>query len=276
MNLLGKIFTFFILLMSIGFLLLSIMLGATHRDWKEEAETMRARSTLLERQITEVKKTTTDKEKLLDTERASRSFQLAQLESSLKLARDNYEAKEAQLQKTLSESLQRLARMDEAERRLAGQDVEVKRYQTEIAAYIDEIAAQRQIVVTIQNRINELTVETQTLSTRNQDLSEQLSNSQRILKAHDLDENSLVAHIPPRVEGIVKATRLTAGADFVAINLGSDDGLRVGHVMDVFRGDRFIGKILITKTEFDVAVGQIDPKYKKDEMVEGDRVTTKF
>lgn len=276
MNLLGKIFTFFILLMSIGFLLLSIMLGATHRDWKEEAETMRARSTLLERQITEVKKTTTDKEKLLDTERASRSFQLAQLESSLKLARDNYEAKEAQLQKTLSESQQRLARMDEAERRLAGQDVEVKRYQTEIAAYIDEIAAQRQIVVTIQNRINELTVETQTLSTRNQDLSEQLSNSQRILKAHDLDENSLVAHIPPRVEGIVKATRLTAGADFVAINLGSDDGLRVGHVMDVFRGDRFIGKILITKTEFDVAVGQIDPKYKKDEMVEGDRVTTKF
>ena len=44
MNLMGKIFTFMIFLMSTVFLVVSIMVGASDREWKREAEAMKTRA----------------------------------------------------------------------------------------------------------------------------------------------------------------------------------------------------------------------------------------
>ena len=38
MNLMGKIFTLLIFFMSICFLVISVMVGASHRNWKKEAQ----------------------------------------------------------------------------------------------------------------------------------------------------------------------------------------------------------------------------------------------
>ena len=54
MNLLGKTFTVLILVMSITFMVISVMVYATHKDWKGEA-------TQLQTQITEAKKINEDR-----------------------------------------------------------------------------------------------------------------------------------------------------------------------------------------------------------------------
>ena len=85
MNLMGKIFTLLIFFMSICFLVIALMVGATHRNWKEIANEKNSEATLQKSLAEEAKSSTLDKEKLLASERASRAMQLAQLESQLKV-----------------------------------------------------------------------------------------------------------------------------------------------------------------------------------------------
>jgi len=93
-----------------------------------------------------------------------------------------------------------------------------------------------------------------------------------VLDAHGLRPDTLVTHIPPKVEGIVKDVE----KDFVEISIGADDGLKVGHALDVYRGNQYLGRIVIKKTQPDEAVGQIIKELQRGQIKRNDRVTTKF
>ena len=62
----------------------------------------------------------------------------------------------------------------------------------------------------------------------------------------------------------------------IAVSLGSDVGLKAGHVMDVFRGTTYLGSIIIRETKPDQAVGQIIEEMQKGQIQQGDNVTTKL
>ena len=62
----------------------------------------------------------------------------------------------------------------------------------------------------------------------------------------------------------------------VKISVGKDDGLRKGHIMQVYRGDTYIGQIKIMEVGPDRAVGQLDKDLKRGQVRKGDHVTTKF
>ena len=64
--------------------------------------------------------------------------------------------------------------------------------------------------------------------------------------------------------------------DLVEISIGADDGLKVGHALDVYRGNQYLGRIVIKKTSPDRAVGQIIKELQRGQIKRGDRVTTKF
>ena len=55
-----------------------------------------------------------------------------------------------------------------------------------------------------------------------------------------------------------------------------DDGLKVGHSLDVYSGNQYKGRIVIKKTNPDRAVGQVMRELQKGQIKRGDRVTTKF
>ena len=72
MNLMGKIFTLLIFFMSICFLVIALMVGATHRNWKAIAVEKNSEAANYKNALVEAKSSTSDKEKLVGS-RASKS-----------------------------------------------------------------------------------------------------------------------------------------------------------------------------------------------------------
>jgi hypothetical protein len=58
--------------------------------------------------------------------------------------------------------------------------------------------------------------------------------------------------------------------------VGADDGLKPRHTVEVFRGDRYLGRVEILRTEPDRAVGRILRQFQQGQIEEGDDVATRF
>jgi multidrug efflux pump subunit AcrA (membrane-fusion protein) len=128
-------------------------------------------------------------------------------------------------------------------------------------------------VVALTDKFNQSETTRQQLELRNSQLVAQSADMERVMKANGLTVDSLVSHIPPKVEGIVMDVN---ASDLVEISLGHDDGLKMGHTLDVYRGDTYLGRIIIRKTAPDRAVGQVVKELKRGQIKKGDHVTTKL
>ena len=101
-------------------------------------------------------------------------------------------------------------------------------------------------------------------------LTDQLAQAKVVLDRNGLDIDMPVG--PPVVDGLV----LNVGKDnLVEISIGHDDGLREGHELDVSRGNRYLGRIIIVRTQPDRAVAEIKKDFSKGLIQKGDRVRTK-
>lgn len=273
MNLIGKIFTLLIFFMSICFLVISVMVGATHRNWKKAASDWKSQADLAVKQVQDAKKSTTEQQKLLAAERVSRALQLAQLESQLKAARENFISKEAELRKAIEISQDQLAQLEQAEARLAQQDKEVSDLKSANLKLVNDIANQFQITRDLTNQSFELKNQITLLTENEKDMRGTLAKQTRVLNANGLTEDSLTDHIVPKVEGIV----MQIGQDgLFVISLGSDDGIREGHIMDIFRKNKYVGKASVVKVNTDIAALRVDRDFMRDSVQEGDYVTSKF
>ena len=273
MNLMGKIFTLLIFFMSICFLVIALMVGATHRNWKAIATEKNSEALLYKSSLEEAKSSTLDKEKLLASERASRAMQLAQLESQLKVLADLRDSKESELRVVEEQSQKNLDLLENAQKRIADQDVEVADLRANNKKLVDDIATQFSLVRNLTNQSFEIKNQIELLKKKEMDLAANLAKSKKVLDRNGLTANSLTDHIVPKLDGLVVKT--SSDGSF-AISLGTDDGLRVGHELDVYRKDRFVGKGTVIKTETDLAAVRINPDFNLDTVREGDHVTSKF
>lgn len=102
------------------------------------------------------------------------------------------------------------------------------------------------------------------------------------LSSKDLttDPKQMVALTTPppplygRILDVLKPTRKT-GLEYIEISIGRDSGLEVGHVLTVYRGDKYLGQIRLSRVEADKSVGTVVlPKGKNADFRVGDVVTT--
>lgn len=118
---------------------------------------------------------------------------------------------------------------------------------------------------------------------------EQIAFLERIVRAEGFETDrravASLAEPPPKVEAIVKDIRKdqTNRTKFVHITTGSDDGLRIGHELDVYRtADRnqgrtkYLGRIRLTLVTPDEAVGLVVQPAKNGIIEVGDNVTTQL
>ena len=108
------------------------------------------------------------------------------------------------------------------------------------------------------------------------------------MKRHGLETDPKIvaklAEPPPPVDGLVKDVVLdrSNSPKYVEITVGSDDGLLVGHVMDVMRtgvdgkDPQYLGKIRVIDLRPDGAVCEVLSKAKNGIIEVGDNVTTKL
>ena len=272
MNLTGRILTFLIFFLSIAFLVLAIMVGATHKNWKEIANTNKQQLQEARNVLNTYKGESEKIKKTLNAERVSRRLQLAQLESQLNSARKAFDEKEAQLREQLVISQRALETLNNSEKRLKEQDTEVANLRSNNKQLTDDIATQVQSVVNLTNQVYQLQGELDLLETAHSDLNEQYSNQIKVMEANGLNEGDLTSHIPPEVEGVVLRTR----ENLIAISVGGDDGVREGHVFDIYRGRRFIGKAEVVQSRDNMSAAKLVPEFLQSPVAEGDYVTTKF
>jgi hypothetical protein len=91
------------------------------------------------------------------------------------------------------------------------------------------------------------------------------------------DHTDKLDTVPPPVEGIV--LEVDKEGKLVKISIGSDDGLRKRHRLQVYRvkpQGRFVATIEITEVDPDQAVGRILSQFKQGNIQEGDLVATRI
>lgn len=273
MTLVGKIFTVLIFVMSIVFMAFSIMVFATHTNWRTMSEGLKKKLTQQEQLYAQAKGEHDKTKRDLAQEQASRRQALAAMQTKFKASQDALDAKTAQL-------IQKESQLNEAAAAL-------KSNEDRLTALADELTKNRQLlktaqqerddiflqVVALTDKFNQSETTRLDLDRRNSQLVAQSADMERVMKAHGLTVETLTAHIPPKVEGIVMDV---GQSDLIEISIGHDDGLKIGHTLDVYRGNNYLGRIVIRKTAPDRAVGQVVKELKRGQIKKGDHVTTKL
>lgn len=274
MNLMGKIFTFLIFLLSVVFLVIAIMVGASDREWKSVAAEQKTKAQAATRNIDLLRGTTVNLEQTIASEKASRAQELAHLQSQLKLAKDELAQKSAELNQRLqiAQTLQR--EFNEAHARLTAQDKELAAIRANNTKLVQDIANEFR-----DNRVFEETVVEQSsaikqLQQKNQDMAATLAKFQKATKILGVNVEDPTQAIPPKVEAVVAA--VGKSGDKFLIMAGQDDGLRKGHELDIYRSNRYVGTGKVLEAENNQSVLQVVKGLMNDIVREGDNVSTKL
>lgn len=273
MTLVGKIFTVLIFVMSLVFMSFSVMVFATHKNWKEAAAATDAK---LKNANETNKALQTKLESLqmdLATEQAARAAALAAMQTRLVKAEQAVSDKQAELDKLFTDHAQVAEAAKMAETRLESLTTEVASLRDTLRNTQKDRDAQFDKVVELTDKFNQMEGLRMRLDERNTQLAQQVSRMKMVMDAKGIRETDLVSHIPPPVEGLVLAI---SDKDLIEISIGSDDGLKEGHTLDVYRGNTYLGRVVIRRTAPDRSVGQIMRELQRGQIRKGDHVTTKL
>ncbi|MEX0794918.1 MAG: hypothetical protein WD045_17390 [Pirellulaceae bacterium] len=279
MNLIGKVITVLIFIMSLVFMAMAVSVYATHKNWRDVVKGPDGQSGL-EAQIRQLR---TEEDQLNDRvnklntqlthERVARRFALAALQARSKAQ----EAELARLETANAELVKSEADMKIALQLTEANAKKLKEEVDQLWADIKVAQADRDKqfteVVQMTDRLQQLRVEGERLKEREIQLVDMTARMKRVLTAFGKDEYTPVDGVAPALDGLVTSIN---DRDLVEVSLGSDDGIIAGNTMDVFRGDTYLGRIRILRTEPNRAVGQVLQEFRRGLIREGDYVSTKL
>lgn len=285
MNFFGKILVVLIFVMSLVFMSFAVMVYATHKNWKEvvtrsQAEVKPGQQLGLKFQLDGLKKENEDLQKQLEkleadkkTELQSKADALTKLETEkatlttenqqLITERDALSKKEKEAIAALDTSSQNLKKLTE----------EVSVLRDQIRGAQEDRDTQFAKVITLTEEVHKGKQAIERLTEREQQLASQVAKARALLAFHQQDIDSPIDARPPTMRGKVLAVN---DQKLVEVDLGSDDGLRVGHKLEVFRGAKYIGRVVVLSTETDKSVAKIDIDYTKTPVMRGDDVATRL
>jgi hypothetical protein len=282
MTLVGKIFTVLIFIMSIVFFAFTLMVFATHRNWREYADnsdTTKGELGLKQKleQITQLKKDADTKlqelKNTLESERAARKHALAVLATRASKAESELALKEQELATLAATHSQAAEAAKLAQDRLTRNETEIAGLRADMRTTTQDLDRKFDAVVALTDQLNQATSLRDELQERNTQAALQIAKMKMVMDANGLTVDSLVSHIPPKVDAVVLEV---SDKDLIEISIGSDDGIKVGHAMEVYRDNTYLGRIIIRKVSGDRAVGQIVKELQRGQIKRGDRVSTKF
>ena len=272
MNLLGKIFTVLILLMSVCFFTIAVMLGASHQNWKDQALKLKG---LIEqeRQATELalsqsKKNAEQAENLA----VAKTYQIAYLESRRQGLETDIKERETELAGLLESNRKIQENLRESERRLATQDTTVADLRRENKDKSNKIAGLVNRNVELTNAIYDLDIKIQNMKILEEQLAAQLAVYKRAIVANQINPYESLAGIQPDVAGVVNEVN----GQFMTFTIGKDDGIIRGKEVFVTRDGKYMGKATITVVKDNEAGALIVPESVQSPIEKGDNVNTKL
>jgi hypothetical protein len=285
MTLIGKIFTVLILVMSLVFMSFAVMVFATHKNWKEAALASQPSASTgqiglkvqLQAQY-EVNQALRNELESLKTQlaehQAARRQALAVLQSKVEQAvvdLTNTQAQLATLQTAHTEAVQKLGVAESNLEKVIGDNTGLR---TDIVTIQQDRDEKLSRVVSLGDMVNQAQTKLRQLEERRDQLIGQVAFQKMTLEQHGIDMSKpLPTSLERDVTGVITAV---GEKNLVEISLGIDDGVREGHELQVYRDNKYLGKIVVTKVTANRAVAQIDPRFQQSTIRKGDRVASKL
>jgi predicted nuclease with TOPRIM domain len=275
MTLLGKAFSVIIMLLSLVFMVLALAVNASHRNWRDVVlgpEGYKSQIETISRENEQLADSKTRVQSSLDREQAARRTALAamqtqqdQLEGELEASlsqNQQLEAKNTELSQLDLARAEELQKLTEETRRLRQQ--------------IREEQAKRDKLFTetleLTNTANFLKGVRQELELRNKALTKQNTRYKEVVDSKGIDITVPLHGAPPKRNGNILV--VNRPKDLVEVSIGEDDGLRNGHMLEVTRQGRYVGKLRVRNVEPNRSVAEIMRDYSEGIILEGDRVDT--
>lgn len=287
MNFVGKIFVVLITVMSLVFMAFAVAVYSTHKNWRDvvmnptpapgkelglkpKLDQARAANNDLQLQIEALKAS-------IETEQAGRREQVAKLEQEKELLTRERDERLRE-QATLVEQTRRsIAAMEATQQTLEKLREEVVGLRTRIVEVSQDRDKHFARMVELTDQLQQADGRLKLLEARNTELLEQKARMAQVLDRHGLDEFEPVDNIPPKIDGVVLAV---GDKGLLELSLGSDDGLRAGHTLEVYRHEatnsKYLGRVEIVDLEPDRSVAKVIPQYRKGVIQKEDRVASRF
>ena len=273
MNLIGKIFIVLIFVMSLVFMSFAVAVYGTHQNWKVEAEKQKNLVTLARDALTKAEEEKAKLEADLNLQINAREQALAKLETERKELATEREQLVKERDALLIKDKEAVVALKAAQQNLARLTDEVEGLRGEIRDAQGQRDKHFDLVVERTDQLHQAQGEVRRLEERRIQLASQLASANLVLDRHGLDKDMPVDGIPPMIRGKVLAINRE---NMVEVSLGTDDGLRIGHTLEVFRGSKYLGRVEVLQTATDRAVGKIVPGFKKGIIQKDDDVATRF
>jgi len=273
MNLVGKILVVLIMVMSVAFMAFAVAVYGTHQDWKKKAEEEAKRVQGLQTTVAEREAERDQLNAQLEQERTARDQALAKLETERKELATQRDEMSKERDALLVKDKAAVAALDAAQQNLARLTKEVEGLRTEIRSTQSDRDKHFDRAVVLTDQIHQAEGEVRRLEERRMQLAAQLASANLVLDRNGLHKDMPVDGVPPRLRGKVLAVNRD---NMIEVSLGSDDGLRAGHTLEVFRGSKYLGRVEVLHADSDRAVGKVIPGYKKGVIQRDDDVATRF
>ena len=273
MTFVGRILIVMTLVMSILFAGLASVVLATHINWRERATQLRDQVAALEQANQRIQEAMEAAREQIAREQAARKYEVAILHTQVDQAQAQLRQSETLLASEQSNhsTLQQTARVAINE---------LDRLTNEVVALRDDLRNNWQArdekhleLVAQIDETNMLKGQKARLDERVAQLSESVSRYKRVADAAGITEFDDVENIPPAVDGVVTAV---GRGNLLEISIGSDDGLKKGHTLDVFRGATYLGRVVVREAKPDRSVVEILPEYRRGLIRKNDRVASRI
>ena len=270
MTLLGKILTVFIFVMSVAYLVIGAMVFATHENWHAKAVELEGK---LQQRQTENDDLRAQRPRLTDP--------LASLQAKLSQVAQQLQQRERQLTELEKAQATATEAVATAQNLLAGLTREVQDLRARVRDAQQKADEKFDQWVVITDEVNQARRLQADLEQRRVQLMNHVAGYENILRKLGVrfearEDGTIVSDankLPPDVKGEIVAV---GRSNLVEISLGSDDGIRKGHKLEVYRGATYLGRIIVQKTDYDRSVAEIVPEYRRGMIRKGDRVATKL
>ena len=279
MTLLGKCLTALILILSVMFAALALVATASHKNWRDVVLKGVNGQPGLKDQIEAISR---DNQQLRDQrdrtknalarEQVARKTALAALQTQLDRLQEELSRSGAEVEGLRTRNGELAASVDNQTKQLETLTAENAQLRTDIR---EEQAARDTLFTTtleLTDQMNVLRGFKQRLEQRNKQLMAQATRFEEVIAARGIDINEPLDGAPPERNGNI--LQIDRPSHLVLISIGSDEGLRAGHFLEVTRKGRYVGKLKVRNTEPDRSVAEILKDYSEGILQEGDRVDT--
>lgn len=273
MNLLGKIFTVLILLASVALMIIAMFVYSTHRNWQDAYNQLNTKFQAAQSANADAEAQYLAQISQLKSEQSAAVQDVAKLETERNLIVSQNQAIQKEVDELRRDQAQSVALVKATEENINRLTQEVTGLRDSIRVAQQERDEQFHTTLKATSELHSVGGQLQQLEERSSQIVAQLADVTAKATEGGVD---LQGEFVPRVRGKVSKLRRSTEGLLIEITVGADDGIRPGQNIEIFRGDRYLGRAEIMRADPDRAVGRILREFQQGQIQENDDVATKL